>query len=54
VSENQVLFIGDKPDDLVTGKRTGEKVALIRGRARKEWGPGYLFPELVEPRSFLV
>ena len=47
------LFVGDKRSDLAAGRQVGAEVALVGLRARKEWKPDHLFPELSELLSFL-
>jgi len=50
---SSALFVGDKRSDLEAGRKVGSEVALVGKRAKREWGPDYLFPKLTELHEFL-
>lgn len=52
-SPEEVLFVGDKMNDLAAGRKARTDVALVGRRAKEEWRPDYLFPELKDLRSLL-
>ncbi len=56
-SAESSLFVGDKKDDLDSGRLVGVKVALVGPRARERWRPDFLcrgLPELQRHVAGLV
>ena len=54
VGGTEILFVGDKHDDAIGGRKAGATVALVGPQARSDWGANYVFPSLSELHSFLA